>query len=302
DFFGGEPLLGFEAVKKITEYGNEQAKKHGKVIRFTMTTNGALLDDTTSKWLNDNMFNVVLSLDGRKEVNDSMRKYADGSGTYDSIVPEFQKLVAARPEDKSYYVRGTFTRDNLDFGNDVMHMASLGFRELSVEPVTLPDSDPLSIREEDLPAIRREYDRLAGLLLERPELDFFHFCIDLEGGPCVFKRVKGCGAGSEYIAVTPSGEIYPCHQFVGIKQFLLGNIDDGFSEGSSEIRSKFLNTNLYTKKECPDCFAKYFCGGGCAAASFNASGDIGGCYKIGCELERHRLECALYIKAQQANE
>lgn len=301
DFFGGEPLLAFDTVKAVTSYGNERAGELGKTIRFTMTTNGALLDDETIRWLNENMFNVVLSLDGRRDVNDSMRHFVDGSGTYDAIVPAFRKLTSERPSDKSCYVRGTFTRRNLDFAEDVLHMAELGFTDVSVEPVSLPENDPISIRHEDVPAVCREYDRLAAILAARDDLNFFHFNVALDDGPCVYKRVKGCGAGSEYVAVTPNGDMYPCHQFAGEKDFLLGNVLTGFAEGSDKVRSAFLDTNIYTKPQCRDCFAKFFCGGGCCAASYHDSGDIAGHSDIACELERYRLECALYLQAVREN-
>ena len=308
DFFGGEPLMALDTVKAVTAYGNEQAAKVGKSINFTLTTNGALLDDETIEYLEAEMFNLVLSVDGRKSVNDHMRKFPGGKSTYDDIIPKYKKLVEKRKESgKSYYVRGTFTAKNLDFSEDVFHLADLGFDEVSIEPVALEPNHPLAITEEMLPRIRTEYESLAQKLATRIKngegFNFFHFIVDLEAGPCVYKRVKGCGAGCEYLAITPTGELYPCHQFVGIDKYKLGNIYNGFAENTDIIRKRFAVANIYTKKECSECFAKFFCGGGCAAANVKyADGNIETNYKIGCELEKKRVECALYLQATLSQE
>lgn len=301
DFFGGEPLLNFDAVREITRYGRELEQKHNKTIRFTMTTNGTLLDDENIAFLNEQMHNIVLSIDGRPETNDALRPYLDGSGCYRDILPKYRALVAGRG-DKSYYVRGTFTRETLDFADDVLHLADCGFEHISIEPVVLPADHPLSLREEDLPRIYAEYDRLAEAILERTRqgrpFNFFHFMIDLDAGPCVYKRVKGCGSGNEYLAVTPEGDIFPCHQFVEHSEYKLGNLTDGSLDGG--LRRQFTACNICSVAECRDCWAKYFCGGGCAANNYKYGGGLAHPYKIACALERKRVECALYIKAALA--
>ena len=301
DFFGGEPLLNFDAVKAILLYGRELEQIHNKNIRFTITTNASLLDDETIDFVNEHCANVVLSIDGRKAVNDQMRIFDDGSGTYDEIMPKIKKLVRAR-KGVNYYVRGTFTRNNLHFADDVLHLADEGFKEISIEPVVLPASDPLSLREEDLPVIFAEYEKLAKEMVVREKegrgFNFFHFMTDLDAGPCVYKRVKGCGSGCEYVAVTPEGDVFPCHQFVEHPEYKLGNIFTGDLDLS--IREKFSRCNIQANESCTQCWAKYFCGGGCAANNFNQNQNLMTPYKIGCELEKKRIECALYIKAALA--
>lgn len=301
DFFGGEPLMNWQVVKELVAYGREQEKIHDKHFRFTITTNGVLLDDEIQEFVNREMDNVVLSLDGRQEVNDRMRPFRNGKGSYELIVPKFQKLAESRGQEK-YYVRGTFTRENLDFSNDILHFADLGFKQMSIEPVVGDESDPYAIREEDLPTIMEEYDKLAKIMIEREKLGkgfhFFHFMIDLEGGPCVAKRLSGCGSGTEYLAVTPWGDIYPCHQFVGQEEFLMGNVDSGIVK--PEIADEFRNCNVYTKEKCKNCFAKFYCSGGCMANAYNFHGTIQDAYDIGCEMQRKRVECAIMMKAALA--
>ncbi len=303
DFFGGEPLMNWQVVKDLVAYGREQEKLHDKHFRFTVTTNGVLLNDEIQDFVNKEMDNVVLSLDGRKEVNDRMRPFRNGKGSYDLIVPKFQKLADSRNQER-YYVRGTFTRDNLDFSNDVLHFADLGFKQMSIEPVVGPETDPYAIREEDLPVIMEEYDKLAKIMIEREKegkgFNFFHCMIDLEGGPCVAKRLSGCGSGTEYLAVTPWGDLYPCHQFVGNEKFLLGNVDTGVV--NTDIRDEFKTCNVYAKPKCKDCFARFYCSGGCAANAYNFSGSINGAYDIGCEMQKKRIECAIMIKAALADD
>lgn len=299
DFFGGEPLLNFDVVRQIVEYGRSIEKKYNKNFRFTLTTNALLLDDEITDFLNKEMTNVVLSLDGRKEVNDHMRMRKDGSGSFDAIVPNIQRFVEKR-KDKDYYIRGTFTRENLDFTKDIEEFLRLGFRKLSMEPVVT--TADYGIREEDLPVIMDEYEKLAALYLKKKKegdgFTFFHFMIDLDGGPCAIKRLKGCGSGTEYAAVTPYGEIYPCHQFVGQEGFQIGDVDKGIT--NLELVEKFKKANLYTKDKCEKCFAKFFCSGGCPANSWNFCGDINKTYEIGCRMERKRVECAVMIKAALA--
>ena len=301
DFFGGEPLMNWDVVKQLVEYGRSLEESNHKKFRFTLTTNGVLLNDEIMEYLNKEMSNVVLSLDGRKEVNDRMRPFRTGKGSYDLIVPKFQKLAESRNQ-SNYYVRGTFTRDNLDFSEDVKHFADLGFKQMSIEPVVGPEEDPYSIREEDLPKIMEEYDKLALEYIKREKegrgFNFFHFMIDLNQGPCVYKRLSGCGSGTEYLAVTPWGDFYPCHQFVGEEQYLMGNVDEGITK--PEIVKDFGRCNVYTKPDCKDCFARFYCSGGCAANGYHFGGDIRGNYKIGCELQRKRVECAIMIKAALA--
>ncbi len=298
DFFGGEPLLNWQVVKDLVAYGREQEKVHDKHFRFTVTTNGVLLDDDIQEFINREMDNVVLSLDGRRKVNDRMRPFRNGSGSYDLIVPKFQKLAESRGQER-YYVRGTFTRENLDFSEDILHFAELGFKQMSIEPVVGDETDPYAIRGEDLPAIMEEYDKLAKIMIEREKsgkgFHFFHFMIDLEGGPCVAKRLSGCGSGTEYLAVTPWGDLYPCHQFVGQEQFLMGDVDDGIVR--PEIADEFRSCNVYTKEKCRNCFAKFYCSGGCMANAYNFHGTIHDAYDIGCEMQRKRVECAIMIKA-----
>jgi len=301
DFFGGEPLMNFDVVKGIVEYARKRGKESGKNFRFTITTNGMLLDEEKRVYINENMHNVVLSLDGRKEVNDAVRKRVDGTGSYDRILPSIKKMVEERAG-KDYYVRGTFTRKNLDFGTDVLHLVDLGFDQISIEPVVAAKDSGFDIRNEDLKAVCDEYERLAKEYVNRREsgqwFNFFHFMIDLEGGPCIAKRLRGCGSGTEYLAVTPEGELYPCHQFVGHKEFMLGNVYDGFNGNS--IRESFREANVYTKPQCNSCWAKFYCSGGCAANAWQFNKDIKIPYEIGCELEKKRVECALWIKAQES--
>ena len=303
DFFGGEPLMNWDVVKRLVEYGRSQEEAHNKKFRFTITTNGVLLNDEIMDFCNKEMSNVVLSLDGRPEVNDYMRPFRNGKGSYDLIVPKFQKFAELRG-DKDYYVRGTFTRRNLDFSKDVLHFADLGFKKMSIEPVvSLPD-EPFAIREEDLPQIMEEYDTLAKEYVRRWKegrgFTFFHFMIDLKQGPCVAKRLSGCGSGTEYLAVTPWGDLYPCHQFVGEEGFLLGNVDEGIT--NTAVRDEFKLCNVYAKEKCRNCFARFYCSGGCAANSYKFHGSITDAYDIGCEMQKKRIECAIMIKAALEDE
>ena len=303
DFFGGEPLMNWDVVKQLVEYGRSREKECNKKFRFTITTNGVLLNDEIMDFCNREMSNVVLSLDGRKEVNDRMRPFRNGSGSYDLIVPKFQKFAESRGT-KDYFVRGTFTRNNLDFSKDVLHFADLGFKKLSIEPVVADPKEPYSIREEDLPKIMEEYDRLAKEFIKREKegrgFQFFHFMIDLNQGPCVAKRLSGCGSGTEYLAVTPWGDFYPCHQFVGMEDFLLGNVDEGIT--NTKVRDEFKLCNVYAREKCRDCFARFYCSGGCAANAYNFSGDITGAYEIGCAMQKKRIECAIMIRAALAED
>lgn len=303
DFFGGEPLMNWQVVKDLVKYGREQEKKHGKNFRFTLTTNGVLLDDEVMEFCNREMANVVLSIDGRKEVHDFMRPFRKGKGSYDLIVPKFRKFAESRNQDR-YYVRGTFTWHNLDFAKDVLHLADLGFKQISVEPVVALPEEEYALREEDIPQICEEYDRLAAEMIKRhregKEFNFFHFMIDLTGGPCVYKRLSGCGSGTEYLAVTPWGDFYPCHQFVGEEAFLMGNVFDGLK--ASELQEEFKGCNVYAKEKCRNCFAKFYCSGGCAANAYKFHGSINDAYDVGCELQRKRIECAVMIKAALAEE
>ena len=303
DFFGGEPTLNFQVVKDLVAYGREQEKIHNKNFRFTLTTNGVLLNDDIMEFANKEMDNVVLSIDGRKEVNDRMRVRVDGSGSYDRIIPNFKKLVEKRPKNKDWYVRGTYTKYNLDFSNDVMHLYDLGFDQISVEPVMADPSEPYAITEADLPRIFKEYEILSEKIQKiRDEgkfINFFHFMIDLEGGPCVYKRLSGCGSGTEYLAVTPWGDLYPCHQFVGNEDFLMGNVWDGIK--ATDIQDEFKCCNVYAKEKCRNCFARFYCSGGCAANSYNFHGTITDAYDLGCELQKKRIECAIMIKAAEAD-
>lgn len=303
DFFGGEPLMNFDVVKDLVAYGRQLEKQHNKKFRFTLTTNGILLNDEIMEFLNKEISNVVLSLDGRREVNDFMRPCRNNKGSYDLIVDKFIKLAQSRNQ-TNYYVRGTFTHHNLDFCEDVKHLADLGFKQISVEPVVAPESEGYAIKEEDLPLLFDEYDKLARLMIERRKekraFNFFHFMIDLSGGPCVAKRLSGCGSGTEYLAVTPWGDLYPCHQFVGQEEFLMGNVFEGIK--NTALRDEFLACNVYSKEKCRGCFAKFYCSGGCAANSFNFTGNINDTYDIGCELQRKRVECAIMLKAADGEE
>lgn len=298
DFFGGEPLMNWQVVKDLVAYGRSLEEPNNKKFRFTLTTNGVLLDDEVLEFANKEMANIVLSIDGRKEIHDLMRPNRGGFGSYDLIVPKFQKVAESRDQ-MNYYVRGTFTHNNLDFAEDVMHLADLGFKQISVEPVVAKPEESYAIREEDLPGLLQEYDRLAVELLKRRKegkgVNFFHFMIDLEGGPCVAKRLSGCGSGTEYLAVTPWGDFYPCHQFVGQEEFLMGNVDEGILR--TDIRDEFKTCNVYAKEKCRNCFAKFYCSGGCAANSYNFHGSINDAYDVGCELQRKRVECAIMMKA-----
>ena len=300
DFFGGEPLMNWQVVKDLVAYGRSLEKPRGKKFRFTLTTNGVLLDDEVLEFANREMDNIVLSIDGRKEVHDRMRPFRGGQGSYDSVVPKFIKTAESRGQ-KKYYVRGTYTHDNLDFSEDVLHLADLGFQQISVEPVVAEASDPYAITEADLPALKEEYDKLAMEMTRRRRegrgFNFFHFMIDLEGGPCVAKRLSGCGSGTEYLAVTPWGDLYPCHQFVGNEKFLMGNVEEGIVR--EDLREQFKCCNVYAKDKCRKCFAKFYCSGGCAAKSYHFHGNINDTYDVGCELQRKRVECAVMLKVDE---
>ena len=302
DFFGGEPLMNFEVVKKLVKYAREQEKLHNKNFRFTLTTNGLLIDDDVIAFVNKEMSNVVLSLDGRKEVHDSLRKTISGQGSYDIIIPKFKKLVKARGG-KNYYIRGTFTHNNIDFLKDILHMADLGFTELSMEPVVCAPDEPYALTEEDLPILKEQYELLAKEMIKRDSenrgFTFYHYMLDLTHGPCIYKRISGCGSGTEYLAVTPWGDLYPCHQFVGDEKFKLGDIYNGIV--NTKVRDEFKLCNAYARPECKDCWAKLYCSGGCAANSYHATGNILGTYKYGCELLKKRIECAIMIKIAEQN-
>ena len=302
DFFGGEPLMNFEVVKDIVAYGRSLEEKYNKKFRFTLTTNGVLLNDDVIEFAGREMSNLVLSIDGRKELHDYMRPFRSGAGSYELILPKFKKAADARHQ-TDYYARGTFTHFNTDFDKDVLHLADLGFKQISVEPVVAKPTEDYAIKVEDIAAICEAYDRLAAEMLKREKegngFNFFHFMIDLTGGPCVAKRLSGCGSGTEYLAVTPWGDLYPCHQFVGNEDFLLGNIYDGIKR--TDICSSFKKCNVYSKPKCKDCFAKFFCSGGCAANAYNFEGDINESYETGCILERKRVECALMLQAARAD-
>ena len=303
DFFGGEPLMNWQVVKDLVAYGRSLEEPNNKKFRFTLTTNGVLLNDEVLEFANKEMANIVLSIDGRKAVHDKMRPFRGGQGSYDMIVPKFQKVAESR-EQTDYYVRGTFTHHNLDFSQDVLHLADLGFKQISVEPVVAPPEEDYAIQKEDIPFLLDEYDRLAKEMITRrkngQKFNFFHFMIDLQGGPCVAKRLSGCGSGTEYLAVTPWGDFYPCHQFVGQEKFLMGNVDEGIT--NTDIRDEFKCCNVYAKEECKKCFAKFYCSGGCAANAYNFTGSINGTYDIGCELQRKRVECAIMLKAAEMDE
>ena len=303
DFFGGEPLLNFDVVKQLVAYGRELEKERDKHFRFTLTTNGVLLNDDVIDFANREMDNIVLSIDGRKEVHDRMRPFKNGEGSYDYIIDKFKKVAESRKQSK-YYVRGTFTRENLDFVKDVLSLADQGFEQISVEPVVAGPEEPYAIREEDIPIICQGYDELAREMLKREKegrgFNFFHYMIDLSGGPCVYKRLSGCGSGTEYLAVTPWGDLYPCHQFVGNEKFLMGNVEEGILR--EDIRDEFKCCNVYAKDKCRKCFAKFYCSGGCAANAYNFHGNINDAYDVGCELERKRVECAIMLKAAESEE
>ncbi len=302
DFFGGEPLMAWDTVKQTIDYARSIEEEHGKKVRVTITTHGLLLDDEKIDYINANMDNVVLSLDGRPSVNDEMRKTVSGAGSYDIIVPKFQKLVEKRDPKLDYYARGTFTGKNLDFAEDVVHIADEGFDRLSVEPVAAEDGCGYELTEADLDKIYAEYDRLTDIMEARRKegkpFHFFHFMVDLNQGPCVVKRLRGCGAGYEYVAVTPEGDIYPCHQFVGNEAFKQGSVLDGSFD--MDIAHKFASMNIYTREKCGDCWAKFYCSGGCSAANHNFSHDLNVPYEMGCKMEKKRLECAIYLKAVEA--
>lgn len=299
DFFGGEPLMAWDTVTQTVDYARSLEEKYNKKFRFTITTNGLLLDEDKRKYINENMDNCVLSLDGRREVNDAFRKTVAGTGSYDTIVPKFKALVDERDPNLDYYARGTFTSHNLDFAEDVLSIADAGFDRLSVEPVTADPGCGYDLTEDDLPKIEAEYDRLTDIMLERKKegkpFTFFHFMVDLDQGPCVVKRLRGCGAGYEYVAVTPNGDIYPCHQFVGKDEFKQGSVlDQSFN---MDIAQKFAGMNIYSRPKCQKCWAKFYCSGGCSAANYNMNHDMNDSYDLGCEMERKRLECAIYLKA-----
>lgn len=298
DFFGGEPLMNWQVVKDLVAYARSIEKDAGKNFRFTLTTNGVLLDDEVTEFCNREMHNVVLSLDGRKEVNDRFRVDVAGNGSYERIVPNFQRFVAARG-DKSYYMRGTYTHYNPDFTNDLFHMADLGFTELSMEPVVCAPGDPCALTEEDFPVLCEQYELLAKDMLRRwregKPITFYHYMIDLKHGPCIYKRVSGCGSGTEYMAVTPWGELFPCHQFVGDPKYSLGNIWDGVTNTAAQ--DEFRHCNAYSRPDCKDCWARLYCSGGCAANSYHATGSIGGVYEYGCRLFKKRIECAIMLQA-----
>lgn len=301
DFFGGEPLMNFEVVKKLVEYARSREAEAEKRFRFTLTTNGVLLDEDVIDFACREMDNVVLSLDGRPEINDRLRRDFAGKGSYNSIVPKFKKFVKMRG-DKDYYLRGTFTHYNTDFTEDILHMADLGFDKLSMEPVVCDPKEPYALTEEDLPKLKEQYEILADEMIKRGKegrgFTFYHYMIDLAHGPCIYKRVTGCGSGTEYLAVTPWGELYPCHQFVGDKNYLMGNVWDGVK--NTELREKFRGCGVYSRPKCRDCWAQLYCSGGCAANAYHAAGDISETYEYGCELFKKRMECAIRIKAAEA--
>ena len=301
DLFGGEPTMIMDTIKEIIKYARDNEAKWNKKIRFTMTTNATLLNDEMMEYMDKEMGNIILSLDGRKEVNDKVRVKPDGSGSYDDILPNIKKMISKRTKGKTFYVRGTFTRQNTDFYQDVMSMLNEGFREISIEPVVLEKGHPLAIREEDIPVIFENYDKLYEEMLRRKregkdEFTFYHFNIDLQGGPCVYKRISGCGAGFEYVAITPQGDVYPCHQFVGKEDYKLGSVyDDTYNK---ELSKKFKHAHIYNKPKCRDCWAKFYCSGGCQANNVNFNGDMKIPYEIGCQMQKKRIECAIALKAE----
>jgi len=297
DFFGGEPLLGWGVVKDIVFYARSVEQENDKKFRFTLTTNGLLLDDEIIEFTNREMHNVVLSLDGRPEINDKHRLLPDGNGSYDKVLQNFEKIVAAR-QGKGYYIRGTYTSQNKDFVNDILHIADLGFEEISLEPAVTKPNAPLGFTNDDLDKLSSQYEFLAAQMLNRKNegrgFSFYHFNLDLSGGPCIHKRIAGCGVGTEYMAVTPSGKLYPCHQFIGDEQFILGDVHQGVSNG--KLREQFNEMDIYSRAECRDCWARFYCSGGCAANAFNDTGSAAGVYKFGCDLFKKRLECAIMMK------
>lgn len=301
DFFGGEPLMNWDVCKQLVAYGRSREEETGKHFRFTLTTNGLLVNDDVIEFTNREMNNVVLSLDGRREVHDALRKTGGGKGSYDTIVPKFQEFAKSRG-DREYYIRGTFTHANTDFTNDLFHMADLGFDRLSMEPVVCDPKEPYALTEKDLPVLMEQYEILAREMLKREKegrgFVFYHYMIDLTGGPCIYKRISGCGSGTEYLAVTPTGDLYPCHQFVGESEYRMGNIWDGVT--NEAMREKFKSCNAYARPDCKDCWAKLYCSGGCAANALHATGDITGTYEYGCELFRKRMECAIMIKVAES--
>ncbi|MEE1143889.1 MAG: thioether cross-link-forming SCIFF peptide maturase [Acutalibacteraceae bacterium] len=301
DFFGGEPLMNFDVVKQLVAYARSREKECKKNFRFTLTTNGMLINDDVIDFANREMSNVVLSLDGRREIHDRYRVDYNGKGSYDTIVPKFQKLVEKR-QGKNYYMRGTFTHANPDFLEDIKQMLSLGFKELSMEPVVCAPNDPSALTQEDLPIVLEQYEKLAQMMLERHRkgdpFTFYHYMIDLKAGPCIYKRISGCGSGTEYMAVTPWGDLYPCHQFVGDEKFKLGNIFDGVT--NTDVQNEFASTNVYSREDCKDCWAKLYCSGGCAANAYHATGSVRGIYKDGCELFKKRMECAIMLEVAKA--
>ena len=303
DFFGGEPLMNWDVVKQLVEYARTQEEPHHKKFRFTLTTNGMLIDDEVIDFANREMSNVVLSLDGRKEIHDALRVDYAGNGSYDRIVPKFQKLVKARGG-KNYYMRGTFTHANPDFTKDLFHMADLGFTELSMEPVVCAPGDSAALTPEDIEIVKQQYELLAVDMLRREKegkpITFYHYMLDLTGGPCIYKRISGCGSGTEYMAVTPWGDLYPCHQFVGEEKYKLGNIWDGVT--NTALREEFRSCNAYARPDCKDCWAKLYCSGGCAANAYHATGSIRGVYEAGCELFKKRIECAIMMKVAESQE
>ena len=303
DFFGGEPLMNFDVVKKLVAYARSIEKAAGKNFRFTLTTNGMLINDDVIDFANREMSNVVLSLDGRKEVHDRFRVDYAGKGSWERIVPKFQKLVRERGN-KNYYMRGTFTHANPDFLKDIQQMLDLGFTELSMEPVVCAADDPSALTQEDLPIVLEQYEKLAELMIQRRRegrpFTFYHYMIDLKGGPCIYKRISGCGSGTEYMAVTPWGDLYPCHQFVGEEKFRLGDVWNGVT--NTQCQDEFAACNVYARPECADCWAKLYCSGGCAANAYHATGSVTGVYKYGCELFRKRMECAIMVEALKAAE
>ncbi len=303
DFFGGEPLMNFDMIKELVAYAREREKQAGKNFRFTLTTNGVLVDDDVIDFANREMNNVVLSLDGRKEIHDRYRVDYAGNGSWEKIVPKFQRFVEKRGN-KNYYMRGTFTHANPDFVEDIKEMLSLGFTQLSMEPVVCSADDPSALTEEDLPIVLKQYEKLAELMLQKHRegkpFTFYHYMLDLKSGPCIYKRISGCGSGTEYMAVTPWGDLYPCHQFVGDEKFKLGNIYTGID--NTEIQNEFAACNVYTHPECKDCWAKLYCSGGCAANAYHSTGSVNGIYSYGCKLFRKRMECAIMIEAAKAIE
>ena len=300
DFFGGEPLMNWDVVKRLVAYGREQEKVHNKRFRFTLTTNGMLVDDDVIDFCNKEMHNVVLSLDGRKEIHDRLRVDYAGKGSYDRIVPKFQEFVKRRG-DKEYYMRGTFTHANPDFTKDLLHMADLGFDRLSMEPVVCAPGDPAALTDEDIQVVKEQYEILAEEMLKRRKegrpFTFYHYMLDLTGGPCIYKRLSGCGSGTEYVAVTPWGDLYPCHQFVGEEKYKLGDIWNGIT--NEAIRQEFRSCNAYSRPDCRDCWARLYCSGGCAANAYHATGSISGVYHQGCELFKKRIECAIMLQIAQ---